>query len=67
MLRGFRTVGFSALKQVERLIARRSLVGDHAIFDTADFPWVADLEANWETMRAELDGILKHRAAIRSF
>ena len=62
-----RNLGFQFLQAVERLIGRYSLVGDKTFFDTADFPWAAELEANWEAIRAELDEVLKDPAALPRF
>lgn len=36
-----------------RQIARSSRVGDKPFHDTAEFPWIAELEAHWEDIRAE--------------
>ena len=33
----------------------------------ADFPWVAPVETNWKVIRAELDAVLAHRAALPNF
>ncbi len=63
----FRRVGFKIIQAIERLIVRYSLVGDKQFFDNADFPWVTLLEDNWEAIRAELDEVLKDRAALPSF
>lgn len=58
---------FKALQAIERATVRYSLVGDKTFFDNADFPWVDDLEANWEVIRAELDEVLKEREMLPSF
>jgi len=46
---------------MEQLNAHWSLVGDKAFFDTALFPWAQHLEANWRTIRSELDLVMKTR------
>ncbi len=51
-------LGRKLLDQVDAFIARNSLVGDPAFFDVADFDWVKPLEANWQTIRAELDQVM---------
>lgn len=38
---------------VDRVIARHSAVGDPAVFEPATFPFVAPLEARWESIRDE--------------
>jgi aspartyl/asparaginyl beta-hydroxylase (cupin superfamily) len=49
---------------LEQLNAYWSLVGDHSFFDTSQFPWVAELEANWTTIRSELENVLGQRADL---
>jgi len=59
--------GERLLAPIERWIGRRSLVGDAAFFPLERFPWVAHIEENWETIRAELDALLEHHAALPNF
>ncbi|AHE54774.1 hypothetical protein NX02_15465 [Sphingomonas sanxanigenens DSM 19645 = NX02] len=47
-----------AQPRVNALIGRSSKVGDKPFHDKADFPWIARLEANWETIRAEAAAVL---------
>jgi beta-hydroxylase len=61
------SVGERILAPVERFIARRSLVGDATFFDPALFPWIAELEASWEAIREELQGVLAEREALPNF
>src|SRR5438876_1156824 len=56
--------GERLLAPIERWIGRRSLVGDAAFFPLDRFPWVPHIEENWETIRAELDALLEHHAAL---
>ena len=65
--RVMKKAGFAIIKRLERLIIRFSLVGDTPFVDTHDFPWVADLEANWHVIRTELDEILKDYAVLPNF
>lgn len=51
---------------MNRSIARYSLVGTAPVLDTAEFPWTADIEANWTTVLAEAESVLKEREAIPS-
>ncbi len=60
-------VGERALAPVERFIGRRSLVGDETFFPVERFPWVEQVEANWETIREELESVLEDRAALPNF
>jgi ornithine lipid ester-linked acyl 2-hydroxylase len=59
--------GEKLLAPIERFIGRRSLVGDATFFDTERFPWIAEIEANWMTIREELEGVLEDREALPNF
>jgi beta-hydroxylase len=59
-----RRIQLRALHAVEKPIRRFSLVGDKEFFDPHEFPWVADIEARWREVRAELDRVLEHRDAV---
>lgn len=48
-------------------LGRQSLIGDTPIFAKTVLPWTAELEANWRTIRAELDRVLEHRERIPLF
>ncbi len=52
---------------VEAAIAHCSVQGDPPIYDSRHFPWVKDVEADWQKVRAELDSIMKYRDAMPSF
>jgi beta-hydroxylase len=52
---------------LERLVAQASVLPDQPVYDTASFPWVAELEANWRLIRAELDSVLAFRDRMPSF
>ncbi|WP_406817912.1 aspartyl/asparaginyl beta-hydroxylase domain-containing protein [Mycobacterium sp. M23085] len=51
----------------ERFVARASKCGDKEFFDPKDFAWVADIEADWRKVRAELDALLPYAADIPTF
>lgn len=57
-------VGKTTTRRIDRFISSRSLVGDPAVFDNADFPWVAELEADWRQIRRELDRVLESRQQL---
>lgn len=59
--------GRRLLVSVDRFFASRSLVGDPTFFDPAEFAWARPLEANWEVIRKELDGILRERDSLPNF
>lgn len=45
-------------------IARASLAPNDPVLDVALFPWIATLEANWETIRREAAAVLRHQDAV---
>ena len=59
--------GERILAPVERFIGKRSLVGDATFFENDSFPWIAEVEANWATIRAELEKVLADREALPNF
>jgi ornithine lipid ester-linked acyl 2-hydroxylase len=59
--------GERVLAPIERWVGKRSLVGDQPFFPLERFPWVAHVEANWETIAQELRAILADREALPSF
>ena len=60
-------VGGWILDRLDRVVARASLVGDPAFFDPAEFGWTHALEAEWATIRRELDSVLERREALPNF
>jgi beta-hydroxylase len=60
-------VGERILAPIERFIGRRSLVGEETFFANDRFPWIAEVEANWTTIRAELEKVLEDREALPNF
>ena len=59
--------GRKILQQVQKGIARASLVGDQAFFPRTHFPWADEIERNWKTIRQELDAILSRREHLPNF
>jgi beta-hydroxylase len=57
-------LGLGLLKLLARLYSRQSLVPDMPIIPNRHFPFVAELEANWQDIRAELELILQDRERI---
>ncbi len=51
---------------VEGWLASHSLVETSEIMAAASFPWARTLEANWTTIRRELDEVLRERATMPS-
>jgi aspartyl/asparaginyl beta-hydroxylase (cupin superfamily) len=60
-------LGERILAPVERFIGKRSLVGDATFFAEERFPWIGHVEANWETIREELERVLADREALPNF
>ena len=54
-------------EKLEAAVVRASQLPDSAIYDTRDFPWVAELEADWRKIRAELDQVMVYRDRMPSF
>jgi aspartyl/asparaginyl beta-hydroxylase (cupin superfamily) len=52
---------------VEYLNIQFSLVGKGPFFHPDVFPWIAELESNWISIRKELDILLKNREEIPNF
>ena len=61
------TLGERLLAPIERWIGKRSLVGDETFFPLERFPWVAHIERNWTTIRAEAERLLEDHAALPNF
>jgi aspartyl/asparaginyl beta-hydroxylase (cupin superfamily) len=55
------------LNAYNRIVARWSIDGNHELFDTARFPWIQRVEAEWGAIRAELDGVLARPEEIPLF
>jgi beta-hydroxylase len=49
---------------LERWLASKSLVETGEIISPAAFPWAAQLEANWQTIRRELDEVMADRSGL---
>jgi beta-hydroxylase len=59
--------GAALLRGFERWVLRSSLVPTSPFLDPALLPWTAELEAHWQEMRQELDGVLVHQDALPNF
>jgi ornithine lipid ester-linked acyl 2-hydroxylase len=55
------------LNKIESVVAKYSKVGDSVFFAKEQFPWVEDLEVNWQVIRQELDRVLQHAEALPNF
>lgn len=52
---------------VEHLNVKFSKAGNPPIYDNAVFPWAAEIEADWRSIRAELDHVLTRKAELPGF
>ena len=52
---------------LEACVAKVSRQGDPAIYQSSDFPWVAEVEAEWQAIRKELDEVMQYRDQIPCF
>lgn len=57
-------IGKRLRHRVSAVVAESSKVGDAPLYDPAIFPWIATLEGQWPAIRAELQAVLAHEAAI---
>jgi aspartyl/asparaginyl beta-hydroxylase (cupin superfamily) len=60
-------LGDRLLRVIDRVIAKYSLIPNQPFFDPDDFSWVAPLEAEWKTIRRELDDVLSYQEALPNF
>jgi beta-hydroxylase len=56
-----RRYGKRLFKRINRYLAAQSLVPDSVTFEPDLFPWARAFEANWQTIRGELEHILHYR------
>jgi beta-hydroxylase len=57
----------ATIKRAERLNLRFSKVGNPAVYDSAVFPWAAEVEAEWRTIRRELEAVLTRKDELPEF
>lgn len=57
-------VGKRLRKRINPYIKRHSKIGDTALPKVEHFPWLKNLEGNWNVIRREADVILQYRDAI---
>jgi beta-hydroxylase len=60
-------LGDRLLRVIDRIIAKYSLIPNQPFFDPDDFAWVAPVEAEWKTIRRELDDVLSYQDALPNF
>jgi beta-hydroxylase len=62
-----RKFGKPILRRFDHYLAGQSRVPNVPVFDRALFPWMKDLEDNWQDIRAELENVLRYREDIPRF
>ncbi len=62
--KGGKRAARSVIAWVGRVVARESLIPDRPVANVDHFPWAAELEANYDTIRAELDRVLERRQSL---
>jgi len=59
--------GKHALRRIDLWFARQSLVPNSPVLDPVLFPWLAEIERGWRSVRAELEPLLRDREALPRF
>lgn len=62
-----KNTGRKLTRKLASFLGRQSLVGDTPMIDAAHFPNLQAFVDNWEKIRAEAQGILRHRDDIPAF
>ena len=62
-----RRVGLAIIRVLEWFIVKFSAVPTTPFLDPSEFAWTKNLEANWQTIQAELKEILKYHAQLPNF
>jgi len=57
-------IGKGIVDRLDAFMATQSTVGNPPVFDGAQFPWVAEFEAEWKAVRGELDSLLEYRELL---
>ncbi len=60
-------MGARIADRFEARLAAASVVPDKPVYTREEFPWVADVEADWHQVRAELDEVMRFRDQMPSF
>jgi ornithine lipid ester-linked acyl 2-hydroxylase len=58
------------IKEMVKNVAEHTLFyrdAERKFFEPEEFPWVADVEAEWKTIRNELDTLMRHKENIPNF
>ncbi|MEO0834856.1 MAG: aspartyl/asparaginyl beta-hydroxylase domain-containing protein, partial [Cyanobacteria bacterium J06642_3] len=60
-------IGKNILWELEKVVARYSLVANTPFLSSSQFDWVTNLEQNWQLIRDELDVILEYTDQLPRF
>ncbi len=64
---GLNRLGRAVFHWIERQNLKYTTVGNPPVYDTAAFPWAAEVESTWKPIRAELDRLLARRDELPGF
>jgi len=53
--------GKRTIRRINRFLAAQSRVPDQTVFDRELFPWAREFETHWQTIRGELERIMRYR------
>ena len=57
----------AVIERAERLNLKFSKVGNPPVYDNSVFPWAAAVEAEWHSIRRELEGVLARKEDLPDF
>lgn len=66
-LESFKPNNLAIIRKLEEMVPEYSLVGESVFFSKEQFPWAEEIEANWQTIRQELDQILPYADSLPNF
>ena len=65
--KGFKKTLKRIVKRARKLNRTHAVFGDRPVLENAAFPWVADIESEWQTIRKELDQVLLDKENLPAF
>jgi len=65
--RRIKHIGMAMFRRTNAYLGRRSLIPDRPVLEADLFSWAKDFEANWRTIRAELDAVMQRRSTLPRF
>ena len=65
--KGYKKFLKNIVRKAKKLNRSHAIHGDHPVFDNAAFPWVTEIEAEWQTVRRELEAVLQDKDSLPAF